>query len=294
MKKSIWFLIICVTVLCGCNKEAPQEPMVSPTATEMPKQPTTQPTITPEETEDGTKRVSTVEELLEAIEPGSTILIEPGYYNLSDVIEKIWANEGENWNQNHSYVQIRECFDGVELVIFDVTDISISGATEQVSDTEIVVDPRYANVLSFEDCSRVNLSFLTMGHTDRGDCAGNVLGFYRSKDINLSNMDLYGCGVFGIGAYEATGDLSVFHSIIRDCTYGPFEFMEGNGTFEFRNCSFTGSDGGGIVEITENLEVAFYECVFGEKESNTWYFREDAYKEDCIWSEITAYPDFEY
>ena len=34
--------------------------------------------------------VSTTEELLEAIRPGAQILVEPGYYNLSEYIENVW------------------------------------------------------------------------------------------------------------------------------------------------------------------------------------------------------------
>jgi len=238
--------------------------------------------------------INSTEEFIEAIAPDSYIFVNPGYYNLSDYIEKIWIQEGETWNQDHQYVQIRECFDGVELIIQNVHNLSICGDVESLPDTEIVVEPRYAEVLCFENCSQIDMSFLTMGHTDMGDCEGNVLSFYNCHDINLSAMDIYGCGVYGIGAYEGTGNMYVYSSILRDCCNGPFEIMDGNGRFEFWNCYFTGSLGGGLYVATEESNLAFYECIFGERESNIWYFRDDVHEENCIWSEITEYPDYGY
>lgn len=96
------------------------------------------------------------------------IMIEPGYYNLSEYIGVISAREGENWNERCPYVQLRKCFDDVEVVIRRVDGLSICGDNENLP--EIVVDPRYAQVLSFEKCHNLTLSGLTMGHTETRDC----------------------------------------------------------------------------------------------------------------------------
>ena len=67
---------------------------------------------------DAVVQVSNAKELLEAIVPGATIIISPGYYNLSEYTEEIWNTGGEEWNQTHPYVQLRECFDGgIEVVV---------------------------------------------------------------------------------------------------------------------------------------------------------------------------------
>ena len=75
--------------------------------------------------EGDTVTVGSIEELLEAIGPQTGIMIKPGYYNLSEYIEDVWAREGESWNERHPYVQLRDCCDGVEVVIRRVDGLSI-------------------------------------------------------------------------------------------------------------------------------------------------------------------------
>ena len=67
--------------------------------------------------EGDTVTVGSVEELLEAIGPHTGIFLKPGYYNMSEYIEYVWEKEGESWNERHPYVQLRDCYDGVEVVI---------------------------------------------------------------------------------------------------------------------------------------------------------------------------------
>lgn len=118
------------------------------------------------------------EELLEAIAPGVTIMLSPGYYNLSEYTEEIWNKEGEEWNQTHSYVQLRECYDGgIEVVVQNADDISINGDLESAVVTELVVETRYGAVFNFENCNNVYLSGLTMGHTQTGACDESVITF---------------------------------------------------------------------------------------------------------------------
>ena len=242
--------------------------------------------------EGDTVTVGSVEELLEAIGPQTGIMIKPGYYNMSEYIEDVWAREGESWNERHPYVQLRDCYDGVEVVIRRVDGLSICGDNENL--TEIVVEPRYAQVLNFEECHDLTLSGLTMGHTETGACSGDVLDFYGCRNINLSAMDIYGCGVYGIACYDGTGELYVYGSTIRDCAYGALNILDGNGRFEFRNCGLTGSSGYDQYEPTPYSELTFYECVFGANETSYYMFREDIYTEDCVWSENYEYPEYGY
>ena len=103
--------------------------------------------------EGDTVTVGSIEELLEAIGPHTGILLKPGYYNMSEYIEYVWAKEGESWNERHPYVQLRDCYDGVEVVIRRLDGLSIYGDNENL--TEIVVEPRYAQVLNFEECDNI-------------------------------------------------------------------------------------------------------------------------------------------
>jgi len=146
-------------------------------------------------------------------------------------------------------------------------------------------------VFSFENCDNLALSRLTLGHTLNGDCSGSVLGFRHCAGVELSQMDLYGCGTYGIEAREGSGDIQVYDSTIRDCSYGPFCLYDCDGEIAFQDCLLTGS-GGGTYDAAPRSQLRFTRCTFGEWESNSWYFREDAIKEDCTWSEITEYPDY--
>ena len=238
--------------------------------------------------------VSTAEELLEAIRPGVEIVVEPGYYNLSAFVEAAAADNREFWQAGEEYVQLRECFDGTEIVVRNVDSLIIRGGGEQAGDTELTVDPRYATVFNFEGCTDLTLAGLTMGHTEQGACEGSVLRFSDCRDIALEQMDLYGCGVYGIEAMEGTGDLHVRESVLRDCDYGPFSFEDTTGMLEFADCQLYGSNGAGFFAGGEDCTLRFIRCSFGEAESNVWYFREDIEAEECTWSEITEYPDYSY
>ena len=244
--------------------------------------------------ENGFYQVSSVEELLEAIRPGAGITIAPGKYNLTDFLGTLSDDQITKWNNDHPYVQIYQVFDGLEIWVHSVPDLYIEGGSKNTADTEIVTEPRYACLLTFCNCPNLELQYLTMGHTDRGNCSGDVLDFNSCRDVKLTSMDLYGCGVYGIGAVNRCGDFLVKDSVIRDCEYGPLTMEGCKGAIVFENCSLTGSLGGGFFEYREDASLTFKKCSFGENETNSWYFDEYATFEDCEWSEITMYPDYEY
>ena len=297
--------VLLLSVLAGCGRDGGQNtdgnttgmdtPAISDTGngeTPPPEDGGDEAQHDPATPEGYTVTVGSVEELLEAIGPHVGIIIEPGYYNLSEYVEDVWAQEGESWNERHPYVQLWDCHDGVEVMIRRVDGLSIFSDNENL--TEIVADTRYGQVLTFEDCHDLTLFGLTMGHTETGDCAGNVLDFYNCRDIHLSAMDLYGCGVYGIGCYDGTGEMYVYSSTIRDCSYGALNILDANGRFEFHDCTLTGSEGYDLYEKSPWSELAFYKCVFGDNETSYYMFLEDVYTEDCVWSENYIYPEYGY
>lgn len=238
--------------------------------------------------------VSDAKGLLEAIEPGANIRLTEGYYNLSDTMEQIWASEGENWNQRHPYVQLRQCWDGVELVIRNVNYLFISGEGDNPLYTELVIEPRQGTVLNFENCRNLYLDNLTMGHTQTGECSGNVINLSGCSGVTLSHMDLYGCGDYGIGAWDWSKDLLIYGSTIRECSSGPFDIRGCVGEIRFWDCIMVNSQGYSCYEASEGLEVIFQDCVFGQKESDYIYFLEDVSILDCTFEEIEVYPEYGY
>lgn len=293
LKMCILAIFICV--LAGCTRKDTVE--ITTNETEVTEESfTDEPETEVEDVQpdEKTVQVDSAEDFLEAIAPGVTIIFSPGYYNLSEYTEKIWNEEGEEWNQNHSYVKLRECYDGgIEVVVQNVDDIFMIGDLESDIVTELVVETRYGAVLNFEDCNNVFLNGLTMGHTQAGACDESVITFSNSKEIHLSAMDLYGCGMYGFTAKDGSGNIYVQSSTIRDCEAGPFYITEAAGKYEFRNCLLSGSFGGGYYEASDGAELIFTECNFGTNETNYWYFNEEAVFTDCYWEEITEYPDVE-
>lgn len=303
-----------VTALAGCGaKQTPEQPPAAPSseqATEAPvsEQATEAPTgeqtaadaqppaasaaeDSAQAADDGATHVDSVEALLEAIAPDAHIVVEPGYYDLTAFLRDYPnARDQDEWDDKHPYVKLGAVYDGVEVTITDVSGLSISGGAFDPAETELVTEPRCAAVLNFENCADVELACLTLGHTETGDCSGNVLDFVGCRDIRLRTMDLYGCGVYGVGAYGC-GDLTVSNSTIRDCSYGSVEISESVGDNLFTACTLSGSWGAGDYTPTAVSTLAFVGCSFGEGESTGWYFRNSAAFEDCEWSEPTSYPD---
>ena len=248
----------------------------------------------PSAPEDDSISVRSIQELVEAVGPAAKIVVLPGRYDLTEYLERDPETaDRDAWNQAHPYMQIQEVYDGAELVIRDVPDLCIRGGGSDPAAVELVVEPRYAAVLRFENCTGTELDNMTMGHTEAGDCVGDVLDFAACRDIRLRSMDLYGCGVYGIGTEDGTGDLLVSDSTIRDCSSGTFYLSDCVGAFRFTNCTFIGSGWGGYYD-GDDSQLFFVGCSFGQQESNTWYFRDDVSMEDCTFMEPDQYPEYGY
>ncbi|MBQ9458578.1 MAG: right-handed parallel beta-helix repeat-containing protein [Oscillospiraceae bacterium] len=296
-------LLALVLALSGCAEKTPQntpgtEPAPQETQTAQQETPAAQqetpaaPDAPDSPAEDAAVHVASVEELLDAIAPNAEIVIEPGRYNLSEYTTALRAQSSfGRWSDSHAYVALRDVFDGVEIVIRNADGLTIRGGGDDPKATELVTEPRYATVLCYEHCGTPQLACLTMGHTDYGDCSGDVVSFLDCTDVRLDRVDLYGCGVYGVAAVETAG-LRVTDSAIHDCQYGPLNISSCTGELSFERCALTGSNWGGFYEPNHNAVLRFVSCTFGEQESNAWYFSEEAIMEDCVWSEITQYPDY--
>lgn len=293
-------------LLAGCGDGQQPEQPASQTDAQASAAPTSaQPTADPQpsaapaaddhtqEPDDGAIHVSSVKELLEAVAPGARIVVEPGRYDLTEFLRDYPnARDWDAWDEEHPYVWLDAVYDGVEVTVRDADGLSIAGGSDDPGDTEIVTEPRYAAVLNFENCADVELACLTMGHTEQGDCSGNVLDFVRCRDIRLRTVDLYGCGVYGVCTRGCAG-LTVSDSTIRDCAYGPVDIDESMGDDLFTACTFSGSGGGGSYVPTARSTLSFVDCSFGAGESTGWFFRNTAAFENCEWGELTSYPDRE-
>lgn len=295
-------LMLSLAVPAGCaqkqSEPAAPEPAQTPAAVETPgaaePQSAADGADEPQPPQDDSIRVDSVEALLEAIAPGAKIVLEPGRYDLTDFLQDYPnAQDQDAWDEAHPYVKLGLVYDGAEITLKDVDGLSITGGADDPAETEIVTQPRYAAVLNFENCSDIQLACLTMGHTDTGECSGNVLDFDSCHDVYLRTMDLYGCGVFGLCAVNGCGGIYVSNSTIRDCEYGALYLEDCAGDFTFTACSFSGCGWGGSYEANRASRLSFVGCSFDDGATTSWYFHNDASFENCVWGEILSYPDRE-
>ena len=259
-----------------------------PETTEAPEE---DPTPTAE-ANDPWVHVDNMEDFVEAIAPGARIRLEAGSYSLSDYLEDAWNAEGEDWNRRHDHVQIRDVYDGLELVITDADGLIIEGGDQDCSKTELLTDPRYASVLNYENCEQVVVSNITMGHTNRGSCVGDVIHCYACKDVSVVNADLFGCGVYGINMEYCEGLLKCSNTVIHDCEYGPLYNDGSTGEWKFTDCKLINSEEGGYFSESRGLNLTFVNCEFGDRETDNFMYRSDMTTENCTWGDPYSDPDY--
>lgn len=189
---------------------------------------------------DGTRTVhaNNVDEFLAAIAPDTVIFLDAEEMRLSDA-----ANYGSGWGE---YYRWEAGYDGPQLVIENCKGLSIT--SDKL--THVIADPRYANVLTFENCSDVDVRGIKAGHSEQPEsCSGGVIYMNSCKNMSVSECMLYGCGVYGVCADYVEG-LSVTGCEIYDCTQGAvFLYDVDNGAL--KNC---------IIHGCPVPEITLYEC----------------------------------
>lgn len=153
--------------------------------------------------------VSTTDELIAAVGSDRIIRLEEGVFALSSA-------ESYGLDTGNTSCVWEETYDGYELVIQNVRNLTITGAGKE--STTLSADPRYAQVLRFSSCDNLSLTGFTAGHTkEPGACIGGVLKLEGCADVSIQDVGLYGCGVTGICAEGCTG-VSVADSDIYECS----------------------------------------------------------------------------
>ena len=156
--------------------------------------------------------VSTVDEFLAALAPDTEIILDAEFYNLSDA-----TGYGKT---NGEYYRWQEVFDGVQLTIHDLSNLTIRAEGDDVKEHTVSATPRDAHVLNFENCSNIMVEGFTAGHTiEPGSCCGGVIGFYNCENTLVNNCGLYGCGVVGVWA-ENSQSIQVTNCDIYECSWG--------------------------------------------------------------------------
>ena len=197
--------------------------------------------------------VKTVDEFLEVIGPDRTIVLDGTNFDLSTA-----QNYGGIGTEFYSW---EETYDGPQLVIHDVSNLTIKAKNADPAATTLEALPRYANVLVFKNCGNVTVTGFTAGHTrEKGACSGGVIYLSDCKNIRVEDMRLYGCGVTGVDTFMCSG-IDVINTEIYECSAGAVYFSL-TSDINFKDCNIhdvpspalTFSDCRNITWNDQNLE----------------------------------------
>jgi putative cell wall-binding protein len=189
--------------------------------------------------------VSSSKELIANIAPNTKIVLKAGDYNLLD--PKVLDNK---------YVQYNKVFDGYEIAIKDVNNLTIEA--EQGAKVNLLIDPRYAYVMSFTNSSGINISGIVAGHyPNKGSCTGGVFKFENCKDVKIDNSELFGCGTEGL-TLNGVDNLQFTSSTIRDCSYGIMT-MNNSTNINFNNSTFKDNKEYYLINILHS-DANFEKC----------------------------------
>ncbi len=203
------------------------------------------------ETEKEIIKVKTTKEFLEAIGSNRTIILSENNYDLL-------GSKVEN-----EYIRTEEVFDGEQLIIQGVNNLDIIG--EEGENVQLLVEPRYANVITFKDVQNINISNIIAGHTpDKGYCTGGVLYFEDSKNIEINNSVLFGCGTEGISLFNVENFTSN-DSTIKECSYDIMTIVSSN-NITFNNSKFHDNEEFSLINVSSSNEVTLNNCFIYDNE----------------------------
>ncbi|WP_024831999.1 right-handed parallel beta-helix repeat-containing protein [Ruminiclostridium josui] len=200
--------------------------------------------------------VSNVNELFDALGSNKHIKLKPGTYNISDLNQDYIKSKNIYWES---------VYDGNELILDEISNLTLEGLGD--SPVELVVEPRYANVLTFKNSNKIAIKNIKAGHTiEKGSCVGGVFKFNLSKDIDISDSILYGCGTYGIIA-EDTEHLKFSNSIIEECTYGAMTLNYCK-DFAFDNSKIRKCENYELIEIYSSTSIVYNKCEISDNTSS--------------------------
>ena len=190
-------------------------------------------TVTPVITEPQTSvTVTTADAFLAAIASNTEIIVD------APLID--WSTATGYGTAAGAHYRWEDPFDGPELIISGVSNLTIRGAGADHTVNVLSAVPRYANVLSFENCSNIMVKGLTVGHVEEpGSCIGGVLKFRNCQDLLVEDCGLFGCGTIGVIG-ESSKNMQIINNDIYECSVAGVEFT---------NCDDVNVDGCTIRDI---------------------------------------------
>lgn len=206
--------------------------------------------------------VSSVDDFLAAIASNRTIYLESGSYDLT----RATGYGKQNVSDAYTWIEVN---DGYGLSIQNVENLSIIG--HHAGDVAMITEPRYANVLSFIDCSNVSICGITAGHSQGpGFCSGGVLYYESTANAKVTESVLYGCGTLGVDALDCE-NLQFEQCSIQDCSLGGVNIARSrNVTFahcQMVNCGNT-LPANAMISVDQSDQIVFNHCIISGNTTN--------------------------
>lgn len=237
-------------------------------------------------------RVRNVAELIHALKSNRVIIVDMDIdfgdqlaqfhsFNPQRLPELSSYEVMEKHDQYTDKIFVADNYDGYGLFLTGFKNLTIKSDNPTGMRMLMRVRPRYAYVLSFIGCSDITIDGLVMGHTDEGYCEGGVLEFYDCKNVNVSNCDLYGCGIEGI-CFRKSHDLVMTNSIIRDCSYQIMTIRESYNCL-FDRCSFFRNRQFSLLDLIDVKDLTFRGCLITHNEGTLFNIQDGSgiLFEDC-------------
>lgn len=230
--------------------------------------------------------VSNAREFIDALGSNRTITIKEGCeLNLTPILnqKELFRRAGYLWTND--YYDERETanelkascnrFDGRQLDLIGFRNLTIRGG----NGCRIVVEPRYAYIMSFYRCSNIRLERLTLGHTEEGYCEGGVINAIASENISIANCDLYGCGTYGLET-DRCKRVTMERSIIRDCSYGIMQIANTQDCV-FTDCDFVRCREFNLIAVNNSTGTRFTRCRFAQNQGELFDLGSPIRVESC-------------
>lgn len=242
--------------------------------------------------------VSDVRSFVEALGSNRVIQIADNVeLNLSEVLydEEFFDAPGRLYVNDTTQVDIASSFVfsdtnyyARELTLFNLDNLTIRAA----AGARIVVEEPDATVIEFVNCENVKMENLTFGHETEASCVGHVIAIDKCQNFNLTNCDLFGCGAYGLLAYESE-NVCVEKSVIRECTMGIMWLISCEDV-TFKGSKFLRNDAFNLIEISGLSEnILFENDVFEGNEGILFESNVPVYMKSCkITHDLQQLGDF--
>lgn len=190
--------------------------------------------------------VANVRELVAQIGSHRELRLAPGTYNLGEV-EQLAGQTGGGRMYNGG------------LLVYEVQDLTLVGSG--AGQTKIISPFMESNVLTFTDCSDIQVKDLNIGHTViPGGCQGDAVLVRDSRNLKFIRTDIYGCGQYSL-TLRGVDNILVKDSKLHDSSYGLLDTTDVH-KGRFVNTQFIHNGKLSAINTDQIVDLSFDGCRF--------------------------------